>query len=313
MQEVGVPVTYAYISDAHEKKPGQIGCSNSGTAQGPGDSCYTANLAAYDRAFRTFFQRLADDGINKSNTLFVVTADEGDHFAGANANRTVRPSCTGTPATPGYSCSYPAGTLGEMQVGIHGLLQNQLDDTTPFYNEPQGNSVFINGNPGPTNPTTRQLERDFANATANDVYDGNTQEHITQYMADPTVEQLLHFVNADPNRTPSFTLFPRPDFFFTSGTTDGSGACQAGVTQADAWQKCVTVNNGFAWDHGYYAPEIDNTYLGLVGPGIAHKGIDGSTAEHGPSSDGPPTPTPGSSPRSATRERGPTTPTRGRP
>ena len=37
MQEVGVPVTYAYISDAHESKPGQTGCSNTGAAQGPGD------------------------------------------------------------------------------------------------------------------------------------------------------------------------------------------------------------------------------------------------------------------------------------
>ncbi len=38
LQETGVPVTYAYISDAHEQKPGQTGCSNSGTAQGPGDA-----------------------------------------------------------------------------------------------------------------------------------------------------------------------------------------------------------------------------------------------------------------------------------
>src|SRR5579864_6283325 len=40
MQEVGVPVTYAYISAAHESKPGQAGCSNTGGAQGPGDICY---------------------------------------------------------------------------------------------------------------------------------------------------------------------------------------------------------------------------------------------------------------------------------
>ena len=292
LQEVGVPITYGYISDAHEKKNAagvtQTGCSNTGTAQGPGDTCYEANLKSYNDAFARFFRRLADDGIDKSNTLFVIKSEEGDHFAGANAHRVVQPTCTATPVSwqNASTCSYPAGQLGEMQVAIHGLLQNQLSNTTPFYNEPQGNSIFITGNPGPNDPSTRQLERDFANATANDVYDGGVAEKLTQYVADPTVEQLLHFVNADPNRTPSFTIFPKPDFFLTSGTTDGSSPCGAGVDQGNAWQKCTSINNGFAWDHGYYAPEIDNTWLGLVGPGVAHKGIDGAGPAQGPNSDG---------------------------
>jgi hypothetical protein len=283
MQETGVPVTYGYISDAHEKKTGQTGCSNSGTPQGPGDPCYKANLAAYNTAFATFFQRLADDGIDASNTLFVITADEGDHFAGANVGRSVdsTANCTGTPGTLGYTCSYPAGTLGEQAINIHGLLQNQLANSTPFYNEPQGNSVFITGNPGPNDATTRQLERDFANAQANNSYDANPAQNITQYEADPAVEQLLHFVNADPNRTPSFTVFPKPDFFLSSGTSD---SCGAGTTQANAATKCSSINNGFAWDHGYYAPEIDNTWVGIVGPGVAHKGVDGSAAADGPNS-----------------------------
>ncbi len=284
MQETGIPVTYAYISDAHEKKTGQTGCTNGKTAQGPGDPCYKANLAAYNTAFQTFFDRLADDGIDKSNTLFVITADEGDHFAGANVGRAVdaTPNCTGTPGTIGYACSYPAGTLGEQAVNIHGLLQNQLGNSTPFYNESQGNSVYITGNPGPSDPTTRQLERDFANAQANNTYDNNPAQNITQYEADPTVEQLLHFVNADPNRTPSFTVFPKPDYFLSIGTTDSG--CGTGVTQANAAAMCTSINNGFAWDHGYYAPEIDNTWLGMVGPGVAHKGIDGLGPAAGPSS-----------------------------
>ena len=285
MQETGVPITYGYISDAHEKKFGQSGCSNRGTAQGPGDSCYKANLAAYNLAFTKFFQRLADDGIDASNTLFIITADEGDHFAGANVGRAIDPTatCTGTPGTLGYSCSYPAGTLGEEAVNIHGLLQNQLGNSTPFYNESQGNSVYIHGNPGPNDATTRQLERDFANAKANNTYDADPAQTIVNYEADPAVEQLLHFTNADPNRTPSFTVFPKPDYFFSIGNSD---SCGAGTTADNAAAKCTTVNNGFAWDHGYYAPEINNTWLGLVGPGVANKGIDGSTAADGPNSAG---------------------------
>jgi hypothetical protein len=294
MQETGVPVTYAYISDAHEKKSGQTGCSNTGTAQGPGDSCYKANLVADNTAFTTFFQRLADDGINKSNTLFVITADEGDHFAGANVGRSLAPTCTGVSGTAGYTCSYAKqGTtafIGEQQVDIHGLLQHQESNTTPFYNESQGNSFYINGQPGATDPTTRQLERDVANATVFDSFDASN-EKIAQYEADPTVEQLLHFVNADPARTPSFTAFPKGDFFLTIGTQDTSSpppgkldGCTAGTTAATAATGCVSINNGFAWDHGYYAPEIDNTWLGIVGPGVANKGVDGFAADQGPSS-----------------------------
>ncbi|MBV9659568.1 MAG: hypothetical protein JO337_00260 [Acidimicrobiales bacterium] len=281
MQEVGVPVTYAYISDAHEKKPGQSGCSNPGTAQGPGDPCYQATLAAYNQAFATFFGRLGNDGINASNTLFVFTADEGDHFSGANVGRAASPTCSGTPGTSGYTCSY-AGKIGEQQVDIHGLLAAQQGVTTGFYNEPQGNAVYITGNPGPDSPDTRQLERAFASATAKDQWDGAT-ENVAQYEADPTVEQLLHFADADPNRTPSFTVFPKPDFYLQSGTTD---KCATGTTAANAAANCSSTNDFYAWDHGYYAPEINNTWLGLVGPGVAHRGIDGSSAAQGPSSAG---------------------------
>src|SRR3989475_1889972 len=75
MQEAGVPVTYAYISDAHDNH-------NLARASGPGEADYKAQLAAYDDAFKKFFDRLASDGITKDNTLFAVTAGEGGHFAG---------------------------------------------------------------------------------------------------------------------------------------------------------------------------------------------------------------------------------------
>jgi hypothetical protein len=292
MLETGVPVVYGYISDAHERKgqgpTPQSGCTNpsgsSTAAQGPADPCYKATLASYNAAFAKFFQRLADDGITPSNTVFMFSAEEGDHFAGANVGRSVQPNCTGTPGTMDYTCSYATGAqgpaIGEQFVDIHGLLKNQLGNTTPFYNEPQGNSIFITGNPGPTDPATRQLERDFGNAQLFDSYD-NATENLTQYEVDPEVEQLLHFVNADPNRTPSFTIWPKGDFFMTSGTADN---CASGTTAANASTKCVSVSNGFAWDHGYYLPEIDNTWLGIVGPGVSNKGVDGRSAADGPNS-----------------------------
>src|SRR5207244_3042081 len=66
MQEAGIPVTFGYISDAHDNH--QLF-----RASGPGETDYTTALHDYDQAFGTFFSRLAADGIDKSNTLSVFT------------------------------------------------------------------------------------------------------------------------------------------------------------------------------------------------------------------------------------------------
>jgi hypothetical protein len=120
----------------------------------------------------------------------------------------------------------------------------------------------------------RAFERDVASLTAHNPYTGTTQP-ITNYLADPTEEAILHIVNADPARTPTLAMFAKPDYFLSSG----SSTCPAAG--------CVTQNTGFAWDHGDYAAEIDTNYLGLVGPGVKTLGLDGSAANAGPSSAGP--------------------------
>ena len=81
MQEAGIPVTFGYISDAHDQHgiAGEIHAT-----RGPGEADYVQQLKNYDEAFGKFFDRLAATaGINKSNTLFVFTVEEGDHFVGS--------------------------------------------------------------------------------------------------------------------------------------------------------------------------------------------------------------------------------------
>ena len=292
MQESGVPVTYAYISDVHAVASVDTGpCSPASTyhgnpdvgyADGPGDTCYYQTTASYNQAFATFLKRLADDGITPQNTEFVFGADEGDHFSGANVGRAETPVCTGTPLTTSYICNYAVGQVGEVNASIHGLLQFEDNDTTPFASQPQGESVYVTGNQ-PT-PVVRQLERDFGNVTVNDPFDGKTETAV-RWMADSTVEELMHFGNADPARVPTFSAFPIPDVYFTSGTAD-SPKCKTGTTAATAPTNCTTIDNEYAWNHGYYAPEINNTWLGLVGPGVKNIGIDGSGPGDGPSSAG---------------------------
>ena len=114
----------------------------------------------------------------------------------------------------------------------------------------------------------RTLERDAGGLTAANPYTGTTQP-ITNYLADRTEAAILHMVNADPARTPTFTMFARPDYFLSTGA-------------ANCTQPCVSVNPGFAYNHGDYAAEIDTNYVGFAGPGVKNLGLDGSAAECGP-------------------------------
>ena len=114
----------------------------------------------------------------------------------------------------------------------------------------------------------------MAGLTAFNPYTQTTQP-ITNYIADPVEEGILHMVNADPARTPSFALFAKPDYFFSPG----SATCPAAG--------CVTQNTGFAYDHGDYAAEINTTYAAFAGPGVKNLGLDGSGPADGPSSAGP--------------------------
>src|SRR5262249_12021474 len=116
MQEAGIPVTYGYISDLHERKAGTSGCTTAsatatGRPLGAGDTCYVNNAKAYDQAFATFFQRLASDGITPANTEFIISAEENDQFVGAYVNRAIQPTpanCDGVTVP----CSYASGQVG---------------------------------------------------------------------------------------------------------------------------------------------------------------------------------------------------------
>jgi hypothetical protein len=288
MQESGVPVTYGYISDIHGNDyiPSLSGkgqpCYDAPSALGSGSACYVAQAQYYNQAFATFFQRLAADNITPKNTLFVFSSDEGDHEAGANVGRAIQPTpancdgatVSGLVVTPDVACTYPAGSFGELDGNLTGLLATEKSDTTPLSMEDDtAPEIYVTGDPSADTPIVRQLEHDVAGLTASNPYAGGSQT-IANYLADPTEEAILHMVNADPARTPTFALFAKPDYYLYDGGTSCSGAC-------------VAQNTGYAWDHGDYAAEIDNNWAGFVGPGVAKLGLDGSTPEEGPSSAGP--------------------------
>ncbi len=262
MQEAGIPVTYGYISDAHDAH------GNSGNihfAYAPGEAGYVQQLHDYDVAFQQFFDRLAADGINKSNTLFLFTVDEGDHFAGSQPNN---PSCDGVTV----ACDYTGLPVGEVNGNLSAMIRTQFNDTTPFtVHSDVAPNVYITGNPSQTDPATRQLEREMAQLHWTNPYTGVDQHNIMVALADKTEMKTLHMITADPFRTPTFTPFADPDWFFFA-----SGSPATCATDAACASVPPRSSQSFAWNHGSIQDQIASTWAGYVGPGIKRLGDTGS-------------------------------------
>ena len=262
MQEAGVPITYAYVSDAHD---GHGTAGNIHFAYGPGEAGYTQQLQDYDRAFQKFFDRLAAHGINKGNTLFVFTVDEGDHFVG---DAPMPSDCDGV-RTP---CTY--NRVGEINADLRRMVLTQFGDSTPFtVHSDDAPTVYVTGaDPlSPASQTTavvRNLEREMAQLSWLNPYTGVVENNIMVAQADHAAMKTLHMITADPFRTPTFTPFADPDWFFFA---TGGPACPT----PDA---CASIpartNQSFAWNHGDVQEEIATTWVGYVGQGVQRSGIN---------------------------------------
>jgi arylsulfatase A-like enzyme len=250
-----VPVVYGYIEDAHDNHNFP---SDPDGAFGPGEAGYVSQLQQFDAAFGKFFARLAADGITKDNTLFVITSDENDHFAGSVTKATPA-GCNGVP-TP---CTYPVGAKGEVDANLNKLFQGEFSDNTHInidFDDAPG--IWIDGNPAQTDPVTRKLEREAAKLLGFDPITGGTNK-IMQAMADHAEQALLHMISSDPNRTPNFILFGNPDYFLlTSGSAPSCTAIPS----------CFQQSRDHAWNHGDFQQDITHTWLGLVGPGVRETG-----------------------------------------
>lgn len=245
MQTHGVPVTFTYLSDVHDSW-------STGAGLGPGSATYEDQLKQENAAFGTFFSQLAAHGINTSNTLFVVTADEGDHFAGGSPSPA---NCDGVHVL----CTYK--NVGEVDGDLTGILAAQGVSTPYDVEADSAPIVYVHGQPGRTNSPVRSLERAAATATADDLATGKTVR-LVNYMADPVELKLLHMVTGDPKRTPTVALFGNTDFWLSGGPANCGTSCVSEPSGGDAW------------NHGDVAPEINTTFLALAGPGVRHQGVN---------------------------------------
>lgn len=163
-------------------------------------------------------------------------------------------------------CTYDK--IGEvnvnLSVNLSGVLATQAGITTPFaVHADSAPTIYVAGQPGPSDPNVRRLERTLAALTVTNPYTGQT-EPLANYLADPVEMKLLHMVTADPARIPTLTLFAKPDYFLVT----------AGPNCA---KPCVAIESDFAWNHGTVAPEVNQTWAAFAGPGVSRRGVDADT------------------------------------
>jgi hypothetical protein len=270
MLENGVDVVFTYIEDAHDNQSGD-------GSFGPGETGYVQQLAKYNEAFGKFFARLRADGITKENTLFVITADENDHFVGKPG---APAGCDGVHVPCNYlrvpadcngeSVLCTQTNLGEVNIDIRQLLITPpFDNPTVFsVHDDDAPTVYIDGNPGQTDAVTRQLEQDVAKVQAFDPV-VNANVPITARLAGVAEMSFLHMVTADPARTPTFALFGDDDFFMVAG----SGT----ETPCSPLAACSNEQPSFNWNHGDFQSDIVHTWCSFVGPGVRTMGVNDFT------------------------------------
>ncbi len=123
--------------------------------------------------------------------------------------------------------------------------------------------IYVHGQPGRTTAPVRAMEQAAGSLSAADLATGQTVK-VASYLADPVELGLLHMVTGDPKRTGTFALFANPDFSLSSGPAKCTGGCVSEPSSQAAWSQDTV------------SAQINTTWLGVVGPGVANLGVDRS-------------------------------------
>ena len=265
MQEAGIPVTYGYISDLHERKADtRTGCTHrdaattAGRPLGPGDSCYVDERAALRRGVPEVLR----------------APRRRRHHAGEHAVRDQRRGerpvrrrerRPGDAADPGrlrrrHHAVQLRDRPDRRAAGEHQgpALGTASAANTQFDIEPQGAAIYVHGQPAANDPAVRQLERDTAAMT----------NRTTRTAASTTRRSR----STRPARSSSACCTCRRPIRCGRRRTRCS---RSRTTSSRTSGPNVSINTSFAYDHGYYSPNIDITWVGMAGPGVATNGVDG--------------------------------------
>jgi hypothetical protein len=152
-----------------------------------------------------------------------------------------------------------------VDLNLQGLLASEEGITTPFaVHADSAPFIYLNHQPSASNPTVRAFERGVAKLTAPNPYTGFTV-NLTNYLADPVELNVLHMITGDPARTPTLAMFANPDYYlYTSGTPCSGAACESYDSEV--------------WNHGDISPDINQSWMAFVGPGVQNLGVDNTWA-----------------------------------
>ena len=272
MQEAGVPVTFTYVSDAHDNH-GNSG--NIHVAYGPGEAGYVQQLKDYDVAFQTFFNRLKSDGITKDNSLFVVTVEEGDHFAGTAPDA----ACDGVTTPCTYANGHVTEANGDLRRIIATVQRRPWHERDDAVQRPRGHGterLHQRTTRLATRPR-RAISRRRCRTSPSRIRSPAKQQSLFVAMADPVEEKLLHMVTADPAADADVHAV-RAGRLLPQRVVPDEPADQPGALRRHrpGRHQSLRVPAGhhaaetqtFAWNHGGVQPEVASTWVGFVGPGI---------------------------------------------
>jgi len=167
--------------------------------------------------------------------------------------------------------------VGEINADLRRMTLTQFTDSTNFsVHSDDAPTVYVNGTTtqplrDQTDPIVRDLEREMSQLSWLNPYTNAIENNIMVALADHTGMKTLHMVTADPFRTPTFTPFADPNWFFfaTAGSACGTPATCAFIP--------ARTSQSFAWNHGDIQDEIASTWVGYVGQGVDGTGVNSTT------------------------------------
>ena len=175
MQEAGIPVTFGYISDAHDQHgvAGEIHAT-----RGPGEADYVQQL-----------HRLRRRRSASSSTGWPPTGSPRRTRCSCSPSRRATTSPARIPTPAGCDGVTVAVQLqpdvGEINGNLQGLLATQQGITTPFtVHSDMAPTLYLNGNPARTAPTTRR-SGGSRRAARRRTRTRASNENITAALADP--------------------------------------------------------------------------------------------------------------------------------
>ena len=233
MQESGIPVTYAYIRDAHDNADKTGACPRPirSFANGPGSACLRTAAAGGER-------RLRGRSSTGSPTTGSTRATRSSCSPSTRATtspvgrRRTRPA-TASPSTCTYNTGATSGpnSTGEITTNLNQLVQTESGDTTPFaIHFDDAPTVYVpnapTGPPSPTDTKVRSLERGDGRGRqiTEPAYRGTyTDIDQVQHIADQSTQRILHMQeHGSAAHAVVHTPFGNAEYFFQSSCAPGS-------------------------------------------------------------------------------------------